>query len=125
MNKLRTLTETEKIELKHIRIKRIIFFTLFLFWFPIMLELTSLIKSEKVTGLIALSYLILLFFLGFSFQFSKCPLCGGYLFFGLISNPFRGKCPSCGLRMKEENIKENWNEMRPKWEGEETNEEEK
>jgi len=59
MNKLRELTETEKIELKHIRIKRIIVFMMMALWLP-GIFLMSFIKSDKFVLFFGFSYLILL-----------------------------------------------------------------
>jgi hypothetical protein len=123
---LDTVTLEEKQSLNLMRKKRFILFIAFLLYLPLTVALHTVTHSDKLVGFLAVSYLLSWAFLGLSLSFSRCPRCHEYFFTTCyLANPLTNKCMHCGLKIKAENIKEDWNDMRSKWEGEETTKENK
>jgi len=93
------------IRLRKLRLSLFLFFLLFLFYLPYGAMVMSISISEKVSMVLILIYFCSLAFVGFWYNFAKCPRCNKFFsLIGLYANGFTSKCLHCGLSIRKKDL---------------------
>jgi hypothetical protein len=88
-------------DIKEIKIKRLRALVLVLFYIPFGY---LVIKASKIFNMDFLGVLIFIYFFYmiielFIFNYSRCPRCGKYMFYRILSISLFNKCLHCGLQI--------------------------
>ncbi len=84
---------------------RLSLFLLFLFYLPYGAMVMSISISERVRMVLLIICFCTLAFVGFLYNFAKCPRCNKFFsLIGLSLNGFTSKCLHCGLSIRKKDL---------------------